>query len=235
MTDQRIISLQVGRPIELSNDRGRPYRTAITKTRVEGPCWLGAQNLTGDEQADLAVHGGPDKAVCVYPAAHLPLWQAALGRDDVGPGAFGENLTVEGATEGEVSVGDVYAIGEALVQISQPRAPCWKLARRWHCKTLAVDVQRTGRTGWYLRVLQEGNVTAGDSLRLVQRPHPDLTVAAVNTGRWHDPGDLDLARALVVCEALADGWRAHFRKRLDGRTEPDHSHRLDCQTPDATT
>ena len=117
--------------------------------------------IEGDGQADLVNHGGVDKAICVYPLAHYPHWQEMIGRE-LSPAAFGENFTVDGLTEADVCIGDTWRVGEdVLVQVSQPRQPCWKLARRWQRKTLALEVQESGKTGWYFRVLEEGTVQAG--------------------------------------------------------------------------
>ena len=136
----------------------KEWRTGFHKEAREGPCWLGYQGFRGDEVADTRYHGGVDKAVCVYPAEHYPFWNGVPGMAAAGPGGFGENLTTEGLLEEEVCIGDIHALGEALVQVSQPRQPCWKLARRWRVKDLALQVERTGRTGFYFRVLRHGEV-----------------------------------------------------------------------------
>jgi len=214
MSQQGVRGVQVGLPRDRLDARGRAWRSGFAKESVVGRVRLGREQLAGDGQADRDNHGGPDKALCVYPHAHYPGWVEVLGTP-LPLGAFGENLTIDGATEHDVCIGDTYRLGNATVQVSQPRSPCWKLARHWDVKDLAVRVQRTGRTGWYLRVLEEGELAAGGELELLARPHPDLTVAEANRVRHHDRGDLDAARALVACAALADGWRGRLARRLD--------------------
>ena len=209
-------ALHVGRPATYGAEGAeapmdRPWRSGIFKAPAGGPVFLGKTNLDGDEQADQKNHGGPDKAVCVYPRGHLPYWAERLGRE-MGPGAFGENFTLGGADERTTCIGDVYAVGEARVQVSQPRSPCWKLARRWKEKKLALWVQETGYTGWYLRVLQTGMVEMGQPIRLQGRPHPEWTITRVNDvryGRMQDPAQI---AALADCPALASGWRDRFRQ-----------------------
>lgn len=218
---QRLRSIQVGQPRDLGTpgaaDRDdRPWRTGFYKEPATGPLWLARTNLEGDGQADLRVHGGPDKAVCVYPAARYLYWEHALGIPALPPGAFGENFSVEGVLESDVCVGDVYRVGDATVQVSQPRGPCWKLARRWRVKDLAVRFQHTGFTGWYLRVLAEGTVQAGQHLTLVRRPHPEWTIARANQVKYHDRDDLAAARALAACETLGHSWRATLAARAAG-------------------
>jgi MOSC domain-containing protein YiiM len=191
----------------------KEWTTGFFKEPVAGPVWLGRTNLAGDGQADLQNHGGPEKAVNVYPVEHYPHWQADLGIAELPPGAFGENFTTGGALEGDVCVGDVFQVGDALVQLSQPRQPCWKLARRWRVKDLALRVQQTGRTGWYFRVLREGAVEAGARLRLVERPHPELSVAAANEVMHHRKQDLAAARSLAECPLLSVSWRESLSRR----------------------
>jgi MOSC domain-containing protein YiiM len=203
-----LVSIQVGRPQVIAD--GEPWETSFFKTRVTGPIRLRTGNLDGDEQADLRVHGGPDKAVCVYSADHYPEWARVLGWDASPAAAFGENFTVSGLDEHSVSIGDVYAIGTALVQVSQPRGPCWKLARRWDRPDLTALVLKSGLTGWYFRVREPGVVAAGDAFSLAERSCPEWSVARVNdvfyaTGRRRDPA---ARRALAGCAALTATWRA---------------------------
>ena len=173
-----LCSVQVGQPRQIP-DR-EPWVTAFYKEPVAGPVSLSRENLSGDRQPDLTVHGGPDKAVCVYSADHYPEWRRELGEQDCGPGWFGENFTVEGQTEETVCVGDVYRVGSAVVEVSQPRGPCWKLGRRWGRLDLPKLVVRSGRSGWYLRVLEGGDVAAGQVLALGDRPYPKWTIDMVN-------------------------------------------------------
>jgi len=222
----RIVSLRVGRPRSFgvagaADPLDRPWTSAIAKEAVDRPLWLSTTGLEGDAVADTRVHGGPEKAVLVGAAAHLPFFRALIGSDAVGPGAFGENLVIEGATEADVCIGDSFAVGEALVQISQPRQPCWKQARRWRRRELALEIQRSGRTGWYLRVLREGRVAPGDELRLVERPLPGWTVARANEVMHGRPVDREAAAALAALPQLAPNWReALARLASRGPEEP---------------
>ena len=213
-----LISIQVGLPRVL----GRPdavdpmdkvWTTGFFKEPMAGPVWLGRTNLAGDGQADLRNHGGPEKAVNVYPAEHYPYWETELGIARLPRGAFGENFTTAGLLESVVCIGDVFEIGEGLVQVSQPREPCWKLARRWRVKDLALRVQQTGRTGWYFRVLREGTVEAGERVVLVDRLYPEWTVAAANDVMHHHKADVAAARVLAECPALATSWRETLARR----------------------
>lgn len=216
----RIESIQVGRPQQHGDPAAqdpmeRLWTTAFYKTPVAGPVYAWPHNLEGDGQADLEVHGGPDKAICVYASAHYAYWRAELGLSELPPGAFGENFTVADLVEDEVCVGDTWRVGEAtVVQVSQPRQPCWKLARRWRIKTLTLLVQQTGKTGWYFRVLKPGRVAPGDRLALVERRHPLWTVARANRVMHHDKADVDAARALADLSELSESWRANLTQRV---------------------
>src|SRR5699024_4717550 len=142
-------------------------------------------------------------------------WQAEL-QIDIGIGAMGENLVLEEADESMVCIGDVYQIGEAVVQISQPRRPCWKPARRFRIMDFALRIQNSGRTGWYYRVMKEGYIEANNRMTLVDRPHPEWTVQEANKVMYERKDDLDAAAALYACSALAPNWKRSLNKRLGG-------------------
>lgn len=225
-----IASLQVGQPRQVgqadaSDPLDRPWTTGFFKEPVGHALWLDFEGLDGDGVADRKLHGGPEKAVLAYAAGHYPAWAAELGLVLPG-GAFGENFTVLGQSEATVCIGDRYAVGTAIVEVSQPRQPCWKLARRWRIRTLAARVQETGRTGWYLRVRQTGRVAAGDPMILIERPHPEWTVAAANAVMHGRPTDRAAAEALAACPALATNWRTALAARSETGTEPDTHRRL---------
>jgi len=184
------------------------WTTGFFKETVLGPVWVGTTNLAGDGQADLRVHGGPDKAINVYPSEHYAFWLAELDCKELPNGAFGENFTVAGILETKACIGDIFELGDALVQISQPRQPCWKLSRRWRVQDLVARVVRTGKTGWYFRVLREGNVQAGAALALVERPYPEWTVATANNVMLHRKENYMDAQALADCPALSGSWKA---------------------------
>lgn len=230
-SEGRLISVQIGMPQALGQERApdpmdQPWTTGFFKRPVTNPIWLGMTNLDGDGQADLKNHGGPEKAVNVYPFEHYSYWQQELGTASLPFGAFGENFTTGSLLESEVCLGDIFEVGEALVQVSQPRQPCWKLARRWRRKDLALRVQESGRTGWYFRVIREGTIQAGACLRLVERPCPEWTVASANNIMHHRTDDLQAAQALAECQALAVRWRETLMKRVETRTVGSSTARL---------
>ncbi|MFC5464995.1 MOSC domain-containing protein [Lederbergia graminis] len=197
------------------NPMDREWTSAIFKEPVQGPIYVSKTNLHGDGQADLKNHGGPEKAVFVYPSEHYDYWRKELNGVDISAGGMGENFLLENASESTVCIGDTYQVGEAIVQVSQPRQPCWKPARRYKIKNLALLIQHTGRTGWYLRVIEEGYVEAGQSLRLLNRPFPDWTIARCNEIMHVEKDDLELARNLGDCELLAENWRTTLRNRVE--------------------
>jgi len=192
----RIASLRVGRITPLGPDR---VASAFIKCAVSGPINAGALGLDGDHQADLSVHGGPEKAIYAYPSARYPDWAAAF--PDLASrfvaGAMGENLTVDGMIEDDLCVGDVHAIGGALLQVCQPRQPCFKLALALSEPRLGKHMVRTGHSGWYYRVLREGPIAAGDTVMLADRPNPTFAfprlVTIVNRGGATLPELHDLA------------------------------------------
>jgi MOSC domain-containing protein YiiM len=201
----RVLSIQVGLPSDL-DWRGKKVPSGIVKHRVDGRHALGFDGFPGDEQADLTVHGGPDKAVCCYPSEHLAGWAASLQRPELTNGAFGENLTLAGLTEDTVCIGDTYTLGTATVQVSQPRGPCFKLAARWGARTLPAEMARGLKSGFYFRVLEPGDVGAGDRLELVQRVS-DITVAEVMRVTYRDRHDPPALRAVVAVPELAEQWQ----------------------------
>jgi len=213
-----VLSIQVGMPRlvsaeEAPDPHGRSWRTGFFKTPVTGPVWLGRTNLAGDGQADLKNHGGPDKAVLCYSAEHYPCWRAELEMPDLPHGAFAENFTVSVLDEEKVCLGDIYEVGEALVQVTQPRQPCWEISARWRRPDLTERVLKTGRTGWYLRVLREGMVEAGVPMLLRERPNPEWTVTRA-TATMRASSNIEGARALLGVAALSDAWRATLARRV---------------------
>ena len=210
---RKLVSLQVGQPQALETD-GAKWRSAIYKTPVAGRVLLGETNLNGDKQANLKYHGGPDKAVCAFPAEHFPHWQAELGLgEEFGYGAFGENFTLSGMDEANVCIGDIYAVGTAKVQVSQPRQPCMNLARKWNYSVFPERLVEMGHTGYYLRVLEPGEVGAGDSVTLIARPNPEITVQFTNAAKYRKAGGVERARLLANLPELAEDWRGPFRNR----------------------
>jgi MOSC domain-containing protein YiiM len=204
---------------------GRPP-SAIGKRRTDGRLEIGPTGFVRDAQADLDVHGGPEKAIHHYPGEHYAAWRAELGRDDLAPGGFGENLSTAGITEEALCIGDVLSLGSAVVQVSQGRQPCWKLAAHTAEERMAYLFQKTGRTGWYYRVLEPGHAEAGDRIALVERPRPGWTVLRVTQARLTRriaPAD---AAVLAAMPELYAGWREAFARMAGGETAEDSSARL---------
>jgi len=148
-----------------------------------------------------------------YPSEHFTLWRSEFPSHDWQNGCFGENLTLSGAVEQDVCIGDIFSIGSAVLQISQPRQPCWKLSRRWNLPKLAVRVQQTRRTGWYLRVLEEGVIEPGGTMRLAKRPHPKWTVSLANEIMFSSPRDREADAALSRCPDLSESWQRTLSRR----------------------
>ncbi|AMU95431.1 molybdenum cofactor biosysynthesis protein [Sphingopyxis terrae subsp. terrae NBRC 15098] len=196
--------------------KGEP--SAIDKRAVEGRRVVDALGIAGDEQADLSVHGGPDKAIHHYPRDHYGWWAETIGDHALlqDAGAFGENISTSGLTESAACIGDRYRLGSALVEISQGRQPCWKLGHRFGIATLPATVVSSRRGGWYYRVIEDGAVGAGDALELMERPLPDWSVERVfhlligGAGK-REPAAL---RALAAMDLLAANWRARADKLL---------------------
>jgi MOSC domain-containing protein YiiM len=212
----RLLSVNVGRPRFLGPDpeNGRRVVSAIDKQPVEVETLaLDWTNLEGDRQADLRVHGGRDKAVYAYPSDHWPAWSVEEGRE-FGPASFGENLTLAGWTEDQVCIGDVWAWGEARLQISQPRGPCYKLEMHTGRDGMIERMRANGRTGWYLRVLQLGTVPTAGPLRIVER-HP-AGVTVLRTHRATEPGGAtdEERRFILASVPLAISWARAIAHRI---------------------
>ncbi|MCC2547634.1 MOSC domain-containing protein [Hymenobacter sp. BT175] len=216
-----LASIRVGQPRtftfpETEHTPARPWSSAIQKAAINKPVWLSELNLAGDLQADQQNHGGPDQALCVYPGAHYAGWSARLGQE-LTSGSFGENLTLAGsASEADVCLGDVFALGGAVVQISQPRSPCYKLGRRWQTPLLPRWLQDSGFTGWYMRVLEPGLVAPGDQLLLLRRPCPEWPLPRVNSAKYAQRHDRKLVEALAACPVLGRQWQRKLQGRLSG-------------------
>lgn len=170
-----LIAVQIGQPQTYTDEQGS-WETAFFKSPVEEPIFLNSLGLDGDAVANTKHHGGPEQAVLLYSADHYPYWQTELGRE-FPYGAFAENLTISDMDEDTVCIGDIYQIGVVRLQITKPRIPCWKIARRWGIPDLTKRVTQTKRTGWYCRVLQMGEIAPGLSVELIERPNSAQTVA----------------------------------------------------------
>ena len=210
----QVLSVNVGGPREVEW-RGERVRTSIWKSPVPGRVAVRRTNLAGDEQSDLRVHGGVEKAVYVYPHEHYAFWRSELPGMELGFGQFGENLTSEGLLEGDVSIGDRLRIGSAEFQVTQPRVPCFKLGLRFGRPDLVKRFLRAGRSGFYLAVLREGELGTGDAIERIPVATPSLSVAEVASlyaGRITDRERLRFASELAELPA---GWREGFREALE--------------------
>lgn len=215
----KILSVNVGLPREVEW-RGKPVRTSIFKAPVSGRIRVSRLNLQGDQQSDLSVHGGSDKAVYAYPSEHHAFWREELPTADLSWGAFGENLTTEGLLEDQVCIGDQIRCGSAELVVTQPRMPCFKLGIRFNRPEIVKRFQRSGRTGFYFAVLREGDVAAGDPLELIVSVEDRVSVAEVARLFTADSADPGLLRRVSELPALPEDWRDHFRSRL---SDPDTS------------
>ena len=189
-------------------------RTSIFKTPAEGRIRVAKLNLKGDEQSDLSVHGGIDKAVYAYPSEHYPFWRKELPDMDLPWAMFGENFTTEGLLEDTLHIGDQIQIGSAEFVVTQPRMPCYKLAIRFGRPDIIKRFLHSGRTGFYLAVLREAEVTAGDSIKLLSQDEHGVTVAEVVKLYTTDAANQGLLRRVSELPALPEGWRDYFRQRL---------------------
>ena len=204
-----IVSVNVGLPKEIQAG-GQTVETGIFKRPVTGPVVVRSLNLDGDRQADLKVHGGVDKAVYLYPSEHYPFWERELSCKLPEWGAFGENLTIQGILEDAISVGDSIEIGTAVLQVTQPRLPCFKLAAKFQRDDIIKRFLDSRRTGFYARVIQEGSLEAGDAVTVRQRDPQRLSVHELTEiYAAKEPDRVQIERVLSV-QALSASWRRHF-------------------------
>ena len=209
-----IVSVNVGRPREVEW-RGDVVRTSIFKEPVVGPVAVRRLNLKGDEQSDLSVHGGPNKAVYAYHAEHYEFWRNELPEAEFRWGSFGENLTSAGLPrEDGVHIGDRLRAGSALFAVTQPRLPCFKLSVRFGRADMVKRFLASGRTGFYFSVVEEGVVAAGDAVEFMSRDPGRVSVADITRLYAHDRGDLETMRRAAALEALPEDWRRWFADRV---------------------
>lgn len=208
-----LLSVNVSAPKDIEYE-GTKVRTGIFKDPVAGRVMLRELNLDGDGQADLMAHGGTFKAVYAYAFEHYATWQSELERDDFSYGQFGENLTVTGMLETEVFIGNTYRIGSALLQVTQPRVPCYKLGIKMRDPKIVKKFMQAQRTGFYLRVLEEGEIGAGDVIELVDTDPLAMTVQQVNHLLYFDKRNIEGIRKAAQIEALSPGWRGSFLEML---------------------
>ena len=208
----KVLSVNVALP-RLVAWRGQTFNTGIFKKPVAGPMMMRQLDLDGDRQADLSVHGGPYKAVYAYPSEHYEFWRKEFPEMELPWGQFGENLTTEGLNEKDTHIGDVLRIGEAMVQVTQPRVPCFKLAAKFQRDDILKRFLQSGRSGFYFSVIEEGLVAAGDAIERVQEDANGISVSDINKLFNHGT-DIALLRRVIQLEALPLDWREHFAEHL---------------------
>ncbi len=223
-------SLRIGRPVPFGP---RDDRSSIgTRATTDAPVMAGPTGLVGDAVGDIRLHGGPDKAIHHYPAGHYAAWTAELP-DIAGrflPGAMGENFSASGLTEADVCLGDRFRLGQALLELSQSRQPCWKLNHHFGVPDMARRVQDSGRTGWYWRVIEPGLVAAGDRFDLAARPSPGWTLARVRRLLYVDTLDRAVLSEFLSLPGLTPSWARLATRRLETAAVEDWSLRLDGQS-----
>lgn len=214
----QLLSVNVSLPKEVQHKR-ETVLTGIFKKPVQGRVMLRKLNLDGDGQGDLTVHGGVHQAVYVYPFEHYEYWQEKLGRPDLPFGQFGENFTVRGMLEGQIHIGDIFRVGGAMVQVTQPRVPCYKLAMKMQLPQFPKLFMASGRTGFYLRVLQEGEVSAGNVIERLDVDPGSMSVQEVFRLAFIERGHSANAalKKAVELRGLSPGWQSLFEERLATR------------------
>jgi len=210
----KVVSLNAGLPRTVLY-KGHYVKTGIFKEPLPGAARIRRHNLDGDAQADLNVHGGASKAVYAYPSEHYGFWKSELPGMDLPWGMFGENLTMEGLLEPDVRVGDRFRVGSAVLRVTEPRVPCAKLALRFHREDIVKRFLRSGRTGFYFAVEEEGDVCAGDAIETVSRePEAISVIDLLGLYRSKDP-DRELLQRAVETPGLSETWRSGLRRRLE--------------------
>ncbi len=211
----KLLSIQVGK-VQTHEYNGKDWTTGYFKKSVSGAVWVSKLNVEGDDQHHKKFHGGEHRAILMYNSTHYDAWENELGQR-LPYGSFGENFTVEGLDETQVAIGDIYQIGDALrVQVSQPRQPCNQIYQALGIRGIQNKVAQTRRTGWYLRVLDEGHAEAGMSITLLENPHPEWTITRAHEVMDRRSEQRKAAFALSQLEALEPGWRGRLAKAAVG-------------------
>ena len=214
----KLISLNVALP-RIVEYNGGPVATGIFKEPVQGPVMLRTLNLDGDRQADLSVHGGPSKAVYGYPSEHYEFWKREFPDMDLPYGMFGENFTTEGMFETGVNVGDRFRVGAAELMVTEPRQPCYKLGIKFGRADIIRKFLQSRRSGFYLAVLKEGEVEAGDEIELISRDQNSIAISDITRLYAFEKDDLETMRRAVKVEALPESWRKSFQKQIQKLTD----------------
>lgn len=212
----KIHNLSVGMPKTLKYGNGKEMQSAIEKQAVER-VFLAKEGFHGDQVADLKHHGGPERAVCIYPSEHYALWEQEFQKP-LPPATFGENLTVSGMLEQDVYIGDIFQVGEAIIQVTQGRVPCQTIDRRLEMTPLMKRMVKTGFTGYLCRVLKEGEIRAASDIELIESHPEQISVLYTNEVNFHRAKDIEAMTKILKVDALAEEWRKHFEKRLEKLT-----------------
>jgi MOSC domain-containing protein YiiM len=217
--DMKLISVNVGLPrVVMSN--GDSVSTGIFKEPVAGRVMLRTLNLDGDRQADLSVHGGPSKAVYVYPSEHYDYWKRELPEMKLPWGMFGENFTSAGLFESELNIGDKFRVGSAVVMVTEPRMPCYKLGIKFGRSDIVKRFLASERTGFYFAVLEEGEVGVGDPIELIESSQRNVRLSDITLLYTREKHNVELLRRAIEIEALPESWKSYFRHRLEKLTVP---------------
>jgi MOSC domain-containing protein YiiM len=213
-SDTKLISVNIGLPRVIMNN-GEPITTGIFKEPVAGRVMLRTLNLDGDRQADLSVHGGASKAAYAYPSEHYEYWKQEFPEMKLPWGMFGENFTTAGLFEIELNIGDKFEVGSAVVMVTEPRMPCYKLGIKFGRADIVRRFLASERTGFYFAVLQEGDVGVGDQIKLVERSKHSVKTNDITQLYTRDKHNTRLLRRAIEVEALPEGWKSYFQHRLD--------------------
>jgi MOSC domain-containing protein YiiM len=209
----KLISVNVGLPREIMVS-GKTVRTSIWKYPLQGRIHVSTLNLDGDEQSDLSVHGGIDKAVYLYPSEHYSYWRTQLSDVELPWGTFGENFTSEGILEDQIKIGDRIRVGSAEFMVTQPRMPCFKLGIRFDRRDMVKRFLASKRTGLYLAVVREGEVENGDAIEFTEKQETGVTITDIVNLYSTDSQNQDLLRRATDLPALPQSWKDYLRKRL---------------------
>ena len=206
----KVIRAQSG-TVQQCAENGREWNTAYQKTAITGTVSVGFKGIVGDERTGFDW----DRALCCHPVEHYKFWRAYY-RKPFSIGLFGENLTLQGFLDEDLCIGDIMQMGTAVAQITQPRTPCWKQAHYTGEPDFVKRIEQTGRRGWMMRVLEEGELMAGDPVTIIERPHPDAVLSFINR-KFFDKKDLETAQWITELAAIGEEYRDHFSSFLSRR------------------
>ncbi len=212
----KVVSVNVGLPREIMTKMG-PVTTGIFKQPVAGPVMIRTLNLDGDRQADLTVHGGPEKAVYAYPAEYYPYWRDQLPQTTIEPAMFGENLTTEGLFEDSLFIGDRLRMGNAVLEVTQPRMPCYKLALRFGRDDMIKRFLKSGKSGFYFSVVEEGDVNVDSRIEFVSRDENKVSISDITRLYINPQPDAELLQRAVSVPALPRSWKDYLVERAEAR------------------